>query len=469
MQFAVQPETNEIRVIEMNPRVSRSSALASKATGFPIAKLAALLAVGYTLDELPNDITQKTTAAFEPALDYVAVKAPRFDFEKFAGASRAARGGDAGRRRGARDRADVPRGVPEGVEAARCRRSRSPRTTTSSLARAASRSPTAGTSCSSAPRRDLDLPGIHPYFADRLREIATAERDDRQACTACRGLVRRRVRGAHALLLRHPRGRGRGARAVGARGDRARRRAEPDRAGDRVRLLLRPRRAGAPQARLRGGARQLEPGDGLDRLRHLGPALPRAARRAGTSSTSARSSSRWASPCPSGDRPAYVSRPRWRRPACRCSATRSTRSTRPRTAAASRGIAGDLAPEWGVAENAEEAREIAHRLGYPVLVRPAPRARRAGDARRALRRRAPRRGARASSTATSKARSSSTSTRSATARAPGWRPSSSTSSRPASTRATRPASSRARRCPQALEDEIREVASRIAAGSAPAG
>src|SRR5439155_6644949 len=71
----------------MNPRVSRSSALASKATGFPIAKLAALLAVGYTLDELPNDITGKTTAAFEPALDYVAVKAPRFDFDKFPGAS----------------------------------------------------------------------------------------------------------------------------------------------------------------------------------------------------------------------------------------------------------------------------------------------------------------------------------------------------------------------------------------------
>ena len=83
VQFAVHPETNEFRVIEMNPRVSRSSALASKATGFPIAKLAALLAVGFTLDELPNDITGKTTAAFEPALDYVAVKAPRFDFEKF--------------------------------------------------------------------------------------------------------------------------------------------------------------------------------------------------------------------------------------------------------------------------------------------------------------------------------------------------------------------------------------------------
>jgi carbamoyl-phosphate synthase large subunit len=88
VQFAYEPETRDVRLIEMNPRVSRSSALASKATGFPIAKLAALLAVGYTLDELPNDITGKTTAAFEPALDYVAVKAPRFDWEKFPGASR---------------------------------------------------------------------------------------------------------------------------------------------------------------------------------------------------------------------------------------------------------------------------------------------------------------------------------------------------------------------------------------------
>jgi carbamoyl-phosphate synthase large subunit len=88
VQFAYEPESRELVVIEMNPRVSRSSALASKATGFPIAKLAALLAVGYTLDELPNDITGKTTAAFEPALDYVAVKAPRFDFDKFPGAPR---------------------------------------------------------------------------------------------------------------------------------------------------------------------------------------------------------------------------------------------------------------------------------------------------------------------------------------------------------------------------------------------
>ena len=83
IQFAVCPDTGKLYVIEMNPRVSRSSALASKATGFPIAKMAALLAVGYTLDEIPNDITEKTPACFEPTIDYCVVKYPRFTFEKF--------------------------------------------------------------------------------------------------------------------------------------------------------------------------------------------------------------------------------------------------------------------------------------------------------------------------------------------------------------------------------------------------
>jgi len=86
IQFAVNPVDGRVIVIEMNPRVSRSSALASKATGFPIAKIAAKLAVGYTLDEIPNDITRETPASFEPALDYVVVKVPRFAFEKFPGA-----------------------------------------------------------------------------------------------------------------------------------------------------------------------------------------------------------------------------------------------------------------------------------------------------------------------------------------------------------------------------------------------
>jgi carbamoyl-phosphate synthase large subunit len=85
VQFGVDPKTGRVVVIEMNPRVSRSSALASKATGFPIAKLAALVAVGYTLDEITNDITKQTKAAFEPSLDYVVVKIPRWAFEKFPG------------------------------------------------------------------------------------------------------------------------------------------------------------------------------------------------------------------------------------------------------------------------------------------------------------------------------------------------------------------------------------------------
>jgi len=83
IQFAVNPENGEVIVIEMNPRVSRSSALASKATGFPIAKIAAKLSVGYTLDEIPNDITKETPASFEPTLDYCVVKIPKFNFEKF--------------------------------------------------------------------------------------------------------------------------------------------------------------------------------------------------------------------------------------------------------------------------------------------------------------------------------------------------------------------------------------------------
>src|SRR5207248_11486114 len=87
IQFAVNPETDEIVVIEMNPRVSRSSALASKATGFPIAKIAARLAVGYALEEIDNDITRVTPASFEPTIDYVVVKWPRFAFEKFPGTS----------------------------------------------------------------------------------------------------------------------------------------------------------------------------------------------------------------------------------------------------------------------------------------------------------------------------------------------------------------------------------------------
>src|SRR5258706_12576967 len=88
VQFAVNPDTDDIVGIEINPRVSRSSALASKATGYPIAKIAAKLAIGYNLDELQNQITKSTSAYFEPTLDYVVVKIPRWNFDKFPGGDR---------------------------------------------------------------------------------------------------------------------------------------------------------------------------------------------------------------------------------------------------------------------------------------------------------------------------------------------------------------------------------------------
>jgi carbamoyl-phosphate synthase large subunit len=170
VQFAYEPETRQLRVIEMNPRVSRSSALASKATGFPIAKIAALLAIGYTLDELPNDITQQTTAAFEPALDYVAVKAPRFDFEKFP---------EADDRLGSEMRAvgeslGLGRTFPEAF--LKAMHGREIEYDTSDLSRRGDPVPERWDLLLEAARQGLDLPGIHSYFADGLREIAAAER-----------------------------------------------------------------------------------------------------------------------------------------------------------------------------------------------------------------------------------------------------------------------------------------------------
>ena len=121
IQFAVNPADGEMLVIEMNPRVSRSSALASKATGFPIARIGAKLAVGYRLDELPNDITKTTPASFEPVLDYVVVKFPRFAFEKFPDRRSDAHDADEVGRRVDGDRPHLQGGVAEGA----ARRSRS--------------------------------------------------------------------------------------------------------------------------------------------------------------------------------------------------------------------------------------------------------------------------------------------------------------------------------------------------------
>jgi carbamoyl-phosphate synthase large subunit len=150
VQFAVDSATGDFALIEMNPRVSRSSALASKATGFPIAKFAALLAVGYTLDELPNDITGRSSAAFEPALDYVAVKAPRFDFEKFPGADRTL--GTEMRATG--ESLGLGRTFPEALLKA--------------LEGLEAETPSTGPTLP-------EIPGLHPYFASELASIHKAE------------------------------------------------------------------------------------------------------------------------------------------------------------------------------------------------------------------------------------------------------------------------------------------------------
>ena len=121
VQFAINPANGRMIVIEMNPRVSRSSALASKATGFPIAKIAAKLAVGYTLDEIPNDITRKTPACFEPTIDYVVVKIPKWQFEKFPGLRRYAGPADEIGGRSDGHRAHLQRSPDEGMARARNR------------------------------------------------------------------------------------------------------------------------------------------------------------------------------------------------------------------------------------------------------------------------------------------------------------------------------------------------------------
>ena len=121
IQFAVNPANGRMVVIEMNPRVSRSSALASKATGFPIAKIAAKLALGYHLDEIPNDITRLTPASFEPTIDYVVVKIPRWNFEKFPQADRTLTTQMKSVGRGDGDRPHVQGSVHEGRAVARAR------------------------------------------------------------------------------------------------------------------------------------------------------------------------------------------------------------------------------------------------------------------------------------------------------------------------------------------------------------
>ena len=175
IQFARDRETGELRVIEMNPRVSRSSALASKATGYPIAKVAAKLAVGYTLDEIPNDLTKTTPASFEPTLDYVVVKFPRFAFEKFPGADHDARHADEVGRRGDGDRPHLLRGVP---------RRRSARASSTPGA------PTPWATSTTSPRASTVVPSGDRACAARHSTLATSCSRSEQAGATTRSAPR---------------------------------------------------------------------------------------------------------------------------------------------------------------------------------------------------------------------------------------------------------------------------------------
>ena len=223
IQFARHRESGEVRVIEMNPRVSRSSALASKATGYPIAKVAARLAVGYTLDEIRNDLTGTTPASFEPALDYVVVKLPRFAFEKFPGADRTL----GTQMKSVGESMGIGRTFAEAFDKARRGLELDPEL-------AARRPP----------------PVVR--LGARLRAVTTVEgrrREPRRRSLPPRRFVRRRGRGRLELLLLDARRARRAAARAGPLGRDPGQRAEPDRAGDRVRLLLRPRRRRASARR----------------------------------------------------------------------------------------------------------------------------------------------------------------------------------------------------------------------------
>ena len=292
VQFALNREHGDLVVIEMNPRVSRSSALASKATGYPIAKVATKLAIGYTLDEIPNDITRTTPAAFEPTLDYVVVKLPRFAFEKFPGADT----GLTTQMKSVGEVMGIGRTFAEAWgKAMRSRELDGTPRTSGSVAEpewdrfdAIQGRLTAGED----PAALAAESSVHLWFLDeweriahtermlmrtpleslvetewrrikqlgladaRIAELAggdeatvraAAHRPRRAARLQGRRQLRRRGRGPGAVLLLRLRAGGR-AGAAGARRRHPRRRAEPDRPGDRVRLLLRPRRPDVPRA-----------------------------------------------------------------------------------------------------------------------------------------------------------------------------------------------------------------------------
>jgi carbamoyl-phosphate synthase large subunit len=366
----VHPETNELRVIEMNPRVSRSSALASKATGFPIAKLAALLAVGYTLDELPNDITQKTTAAFEPALDYVAVKAPRFDFEKFPlavprlGAEMRAVGEALGIGRTFREaflKAFAGREIPAvGF----------PADDEQLVACASQPVPERWDLLLECARRGLELPGIHPYFADRLREIVQCSTNGsgpprRLAVDSCAGEFEAHTPYYYVTHEGEDEGPEPSGRAVIVLGG------GPNRIGQAIEFdyccvhaAQALRKLGYEAVLVNSNPETVSTDyDTSDRL-YLEPLVEQNVLDVCGLEQPVGVAVSFGGQTPLKLAPALA-------------AAGVPLLGDPLNAidlAENRGrfaeLAGDLAPEWGVAENVDEARDLAHELGYPVLVRP---------------------------------------------------------------------------------------------------
>ncbi len=345
VQFAVDPVDGRQVVIEMNPRVSRSSALASKATGFPIAKIAARLAVGYRLDEITNDITGATPASFEPTIDYVVTKIPRWAFEKLPGATDVL----GTRMQSVGEVMGIGRTFPEslqkavrsleqgrhGLNADPAEAALDPWSTEELLEAVAIATPERIFQAEALLRRGVsvdrlaEITGIDPWFLSAVAQITDARMAldlqvtlgvtvadvDRRGWRRLKQLgysdeqlaylfgdgrgrrgdpgrpdgprgrrdlqdrrhLRRRVRGPHPLPLLDHRGRGRGRALRPAPGGHPRLGAQPDRPGHRVRLLLRARLLRPPGRRLRDGDGQLQPRDRLDRLRHLGPPVLRAA------------------------------------------------------------------------------------------------------------------------------------------------------------------------------------------------
>ena len=406
VQFAVNPVDGRLVIIEMNPRVSRSSALASKATGFPIAKVAAKLAVGYTLDELENDITGGATpASFEPTIDYVVTKIPRFAFEKFPGAERTLTTS----MKSVGEVMAIGRTFAESLQKA-LRGLESGLTGLDDLAldglgqgddknviRAALGQPTPDRilKVAQAMRLGVDHEQIHascridPWFLARIQEIVDMETRVRAhglpgSAEQLRALKAMGFSDARLAKLAglgeaevRKRRIGLGVRPVFKRIDTCAaefasptaymystyergltaqpvceadpsdarqsrhpgRRAQPHRPRHRVRLLLLPCRFRAVEGRHRDHHDQLQPRDGLDRLRHLRPPLFRAAHRRGRARDHPGRAVE--GPIEGRDRPvrradaAQARRCRWRRRACRSSAPRPMPSTSPRTATAS--------------------------------------------------------------------------------------------------------------------------------------